>query len=294
MKNKDLPNYFQAADTASVKAQEKYLNYNMFNLISMVVAAGLTLFNVQEAEPKMWIYIISGILLFMSMGITILLKLKKYEDIWYQARALAESCKTLTWRYVTCSELFEKSLTTEHAKRIFVERIRNIVDEFNGLTPKLNSKTLNLPIVTNRMKEIRGFSTKDRKNIFVDRRINDQKEWYSTKAEFNQKKHNLWFWVIVVFQFFSIIAIVYLIKFPSSNWNFVGLFTAISASAIGWLQLKRHQELKEAYTTATQELNFIVELSEHVNTDIELSKFVLDSENAISREHTLWVAQRRK
>lgn len=294
MKYQDFPNYFQAADTASIKAQKRYLNYNLFNLVSMVLAAALTVYNFQEIQPKLWIYIISAFLLFLSMGITILLKLKKYEDIWYQARALAESCKTLTWRYITCSELFESSIPIENSREIFVERIRKIVSEFGHLTSKLDSKLLNRPIVTNRMKEIRQLSTMDRKEIYIEKRINDQKDWYSSKAEFNQKKYNLWFWIIVVSQFLSIVAVIYLIKCPSSNWNLVGLFTTISASALGWLQLKKHQELKEAYTMATQELNFIVELSENVKNDEELSKFVLDSENAISREHTLWIAQRRK
>ena len=260
----------------------------------MVLAAALTIYNFQIIQPKLWIYLLSALFLFLSMGITILLKLKKYEDIWYQARALAESCKTLTWRYVTCSELFESSISIVSSKEIFVERIRKIVSEFNDLTSKLDSKILNRPIVTERMKEIRQLSTIERKEIYIEKRINDQKNWYSTKAVFNQKKYNLWFWIIVSSQFFSIVAVIYLIKFPSSDWNLVGLFTTISASAISWLQLKKHQELKEAYTMATQELNFIVELSEKVKKDEELSKFVLDSENAISREHTLWIAQRRK
>ena len=81
---------------------------------------------------------------------------------------------------------------------------------------------------------------------------------------------------------------------PDFNWNFVGLLTTISASALSWLQLKQHQELKQAYTTATQELNFIVTLTDQLTTEDSFSKFVLDSENAVSREHTLWLAQRRK
>jgi len=294
MKNKDFPNYFQAADTASIKAQKNYLNLNLLNLVLMVLAAALTIYNFQSIQPKLWIYIVSALLLFLSMGITILLKFKKYEDIWYQARALAESCKTLTWRYVTCSELFEYKIPIENSKEIFVKRIRKIVNEFNDLTSKLDSKILNRPIVTDRMKEIRQLSTSERKQIYIEQRINDQKDWYSSKAEFNKKKYNLWFWIIVASQFLSIVAVIYLIKWPSSNWNLVGLFTTISASALSWLQLKKHQELKEAYTMATQELNFIVELSEKVKNDEGLSKFVLDSENAISREHTLWIAQKRK
>ena len=57
--------------------------------------------------------------------------------------------------------------------------------------------------------------------------------------------------------------------------------------------MKQHQELKQAYTTTVQELNMILAGAERISTDTELSKFVLDSENAISREHTLWLAQKR-
>ena len=73
----------------------------------------------------------------------------------------------------------------------------------------------------------------------------------------------------------------------------MGLFTTISAAAISWLQLKQHQELKQAYTTAAQELIFIKASSNSIHTEEQLSRFVLDSENAISREHTLWLAQKR-
>jgi len=294
MKNKDFPNYFQAADIASINAQRTYLQFHKINLLSMIFAVCLTIYNFQRVEPKMWIYIISGILLFVSMVITVVLKLRKYEEVWYQGRALAESCKTLTWRYVTCSELFESALSIEKSKEIFVARIKEIVKEFKELTPKLNPKILNLPIVTKRMTEIRTQTLDERKRVYILKRLNEQKDWYSSKAIFNQKRYNLWFWIIILTQFLSIIAIVYLIKVPNSKWNLVGLFTTISAAALSWLQLKRHQELKESYTTATQELNFIVELSESIKTDNDFSKFVLDSENAISREHTLWLAQRRK
>lgn len=87
---------------------------------------------------------------------------------------------------------------------------------------------------------------------------------------------------------------IYLIRNPGSNWNVVGLFTTISAAALSWLQLKQHQELRLAYTTAAQELNFILDCSSSINNEEKLSEFVLDSENAISREHTLWLAQKRR
>lgn len=85
-----------------------------------------------------------------------------------------------------------------------------------------------------------------------------------------------------------------LISNPKLNWNLVGLFTTLSAASLSWLQVKRHQELKQAYTTTSNELNMILSLADNINNENDFSKFVLDSENAVSREHTLWLAQRRK
>ncbi len=150
-----------------------------------------------------------------------------------------------------------------------------------------------MPIITDKMLEIRAYNLDTRKDYYIKNRIEDQKKWYAEKAEYNLGKYNFWFWCVIVSQAISLISIVFLIVNPDFNWNFVGLLTTISASALSWLQLKQHQELKQAYTTATQELNFIATLIDQLTTDESFSKFVLDSENAVSREHTLWLAQRR-
>lgn len=294
MKNSEFPSYYQAANNASISAQKYYLNIIRIDLISMIIASALSIYNYQLTESKLYVYVISFLLLLLSLILTIILKTKKYEDIWYQGRALAESCKTLTWRFVCCSEYFEHALPIQDAKVRFVDRIKDLSNEFKELSGVMNSKTLNLPIITDKMIEIRNYSLLDRKKYYSENRIEDQKTWYASKAEYNLGRYNLWFWIIILSQSLAIISIVTLIKSPDNNWNFVGLLTTISASALSWLQLKQHQELKQAYTTATQELNFIETLSEQVNTEDELSRFVLDSENAISREHTLWLAQKRK
>ncbi|HRE76179.1 MAG TPA: DUF4231 domain-containing protein [Flavobacteriales bacterium] len=293
MQNSDFPNYFQASDTASVKAQKYYLNITRIDLLSMILASALAIYSYQSTDSKLFVYAVSGFLLLLSLILTIILKTKKYEDVWYQGRALAESCKTLTWRFVCCSEYFENSLDLKEAKNRFVERIRELSDEFKDLSIAMNSKTLNLPIITDKMLEIRAYNLEARKDYYIKNRIEDQKKWYADKAEYNSGKYNFWFWIVIISQAISLISIVFLIVNPEFNWNFVGLLTTISASALSWLQLKQHQELKQAYTTATQELNFIVTLTDQLTTEDGFSKFVLDSENAVSREHTLWLAQRR-
>ncbi len=294
MTEKDFPGNYQASDNSSKNAQSYYINIIRIDLIAMIIASATSIYNYQLTESKLYVYIISGCLLLLSLVLTVVLKSKKYEDIWYQGRALAESCKTLTWRFVTCSEYFEETLSETEVKDRFVERIKELSNEFKELGEVMNAKTLQLPIVTDKMMQLRKMNPTERKANYIKNRVKDQMKWYSNKAEFNKSKYNSWFGVIITSQAIALISVVFLIKFPDNPFNLIGLFTTIASSAISWLQLKQHQELKQAYTTATQELNFILTLSENINSADELSKFVLDSENAISREHTLWLAQKRK
>lgn len=294
MELKDFPNYYRAADRASIKSQKAYLNIIRIDLIAMIIAALLAIYSFQDVSQKFWIYSFTGLFLFIGLILTIILKSKKYEDIWYQGRALAESCKTLTWRFITCSEYFDHSLDLNTAKERFIVRIREVANEFKDLSKSMNSKLLNQEIVTSKMVELRSLSMDERKSYYIKKRIEDQQEWYSKKAKWNKDRYNLWFWVIISSQFFALLSVVILMNNLESNWNVVGLLTTIASSAISWLQIRQHQEQKQAYTTASEELNFIKELSYNVSSEEELSEFILDSENAISREHTLWLAQRRK
>ncbi len=68
--------------------------------------------------------------------------------------------------------------------------------------------------------------------------------------------------------------------------DFVGVFATASAGALAWLQA-------QAYMTAAKELSRIGStVTVAAISDAGLSRFVLDSENTISREHTLWLAKR--
>lgn len=290
----ELPNLFQAADYASKKAQCNYLWIIGFDLSFMILASGFAIYNYETAEVKEWIYILSGAFLLLGLIFTIIIKTKKFEDYWYQGRALAESCKTLSWRFMTCAELFEINVDSATAEVRFIDKIKQLSHEFVDLNKTLNSNLLNKPVISSLMWAVRNLTTIERKEYYLKNRIEDQRNWYSNKAEKNRKRYNLWFGIIITSQTLALISVTYLIKDPNSKLNLVGFFTTLASCGISWLQLKKHQELKQAYTTAAQELGFIAALANQINTDDELSKFVLDSENAISREHTLWLAQRRR
>ncbi|MGU9937949.1 DUF4231 domain-containing protein [Empedobacter brevis] len=293
MNDNNYPNYFVAGDNASKKGQFWYIRLFGLDLLLMVLSAILSVYNYQTDESKTIVYIISGILLLGAMLISVFLKVKKYEDIWYRGRALAESCKTLTWRFIMCSEYFENTISDEEADRRFIQRIRAVNNEFSDLNNVLSSKQLNSPIITGEMKRIRSLSLNDKKKYYLDNRIQNQIDWYSSKADDSKLKYDIWFLAIIILQFLALISIGFLVKFTSSNFNFVGVFSTIAASGFSWMQVKKYQENKEAYTTANSELNLIKAEGNREFLDNEFSKYVLDSENAMSREHTMWLAQKR-
>ncbi|MBB4804182.1 frataxin-like iron-binding protein CyaY [Flavobacterium nitrogenifigens] len=293
MDNNNYPNYFLAGDTASQKSQNWYIRLFGLDLLLMIFSAFLSAYNYETEDSKTIVYSVSGIFLLGALMISIFLKVKKYEDIWYRGRALAESCKTLTWRFIMCSEYFENILSVEEAEKRFIQRIKEISKEFTDLNDVLDSKQLNTDVITTEMKRIRSFSLGDKKAYYINNRIQNQIIWYSSKAEDSKLKYDIWFVVIIFLQFLALISIVFLVKYPSSSYNFVGLFSTVAASGFSWLQVKKYQENKEAYTTANSELNLIKAQGNRDFSDSEFSKYVLDSENAMSREHTLWLAQKR-
>jgi hypothetical protein len=294
MEYADYPALYQAADKASVKNQKIYTLLMGFNLSFMISAALLSILKLLFPQVVVTIYVIMAAMLLIGLIITFTLKIRKFDDVWYQGRALAESVKTLTWRYITCSEGFESKFTNEQSGKVFISKIEDLVTKFKEYTQHFDSKILLLPNVTNKMNEVRGKSFQERREYYAENRIEDQKNWYSDKAEYNRKKQNFWFIIILVAQFLAICSSVFLVVIPCTSWNFVGLFTTVASVGIAWNQLKQHQEHKQAYITAGIELHFIKEKALSITSEDEFSRYVLDSENAISREHTLWLVQKRK
>ena len=104
------------------------------------------------------------------------------------------------------------------------------------------------------MATVRKKSLNERKNLYLESRLRNQKAWYSEKAGFNSRKENGWFWKIVAIQ---ILALVFAIIWAASNTlpvNVVPFLMTCAASAIAWSQMKRHSELAQTYSLAAQEL----------------------------------------
>ena len=290
--NEDLPALFQSADKASLAAQRHSLILMFFQLLVLVSGAAFSALSVTSQSARMTMASIGGILFGGGIILTAAIQIHRPERSWYGCRAIAESAKTLAWRYMTATEPYGFHLSPPAATAKFTEALRLLLAERKHLLSEVGAGPTTGREITERMRQIRALDVRHRKTAYVEGRVNQERSWYATKAENCQKVEKRLFIAIYACQFCALIFSLWLIAHPNSNINLLGLFSSLAACCWTWMQLKQYQELAQSYGLAARELGLIVERAEHIRTNDDLSKFVTDAEGAISREHTLWIARR--
>lgn len=107
------------------------------------------------------------------------------EEAWYRGRALAESIKTSTWRFVMRAQPFASANTIE-AISAFRNHVRSIIDANKFAGDRLPANAADDMQVTDAMLEIRARSCPERLDFYLTHRIVDQRKWYARKAGRNR------------------------------------------------------------------------------------------------------------
>jgi hypothetical protein len=289
MKTKEYPNLYQSADKASTSTQRVYVLTIIVYLVLLTISSLLTQY---APKTSLWA-ILSIIFLFLTLGISLLQAFKRYEKIWYNGRAVAESIKTRTWRYIMRSEPYYNNENIDIPKRTFISDIQEILNE-NRVIGKYLEDDGSSNCITTKMSEIRALPLDDRKEYYISKRIDEQRKWYAKKAKWNNNQSKLWFGGMILANLLALIFSILQILNPQSEYYPVTIFIVIAGAILSWMQVKRFQDLATSYNLTAHEISTIREISYFVKTEVELSDFVIDSENAFSREHTQWIAKRNK
>jgi hypothetical protein len=146
--------------------------------------------------------------------------------------------------------------------------------------------------VTPKMQEVRAYDFDKKKALYLEERLKDQKGWYKKKADQNVKSKNKWFYGILAAQGAGLLSTYLLVNCPNFPILLPSVFAAIAAAFVAWLQIKKHQELASTYGLAAKELSTIDAQTYEVDDKTKLAGFVADAENAMSREHAMWVVRR--
>jgi hypothetical protein len=286
----DFPALYRAADKASITAQHQFVLITSIELGLMILAAIVGAFTLTDTVFKTAFAITSAVLLTAGICITIIQRITKPERVWYDGRAIAESVKTLAWQYMTGSGQY---LTTQGPKadEIFISSLHSLLLERKAFASKLGSQYDREQQITDKMRLVRGLGMDERKKIYLSERIDEQRKWYSRKTEVNRHSATRLFIGTITAQFLAIIFAFTLGIWQDSIVQLTGVFTTLATAFMAWTQMRRNEELAQSYGLATQELIFIYEQSSQVKTEEELSNYVVNSENSISREHKMWLAR---
>lgn len=285
--NDSMPGLYQAADDASLEAQQTYFFGLLSYLILLVFASFISLYYSSTSVGA----IISAFLFLLTLGILIFLRVKRPDDTWYNGRAVAESVKTRSWRWMMRAEPYVDVVQKEIMSKQFINDLKLILQQNRSLSNALGSKKSILDPISDVMNSIRSLPIVDRLEFYKTHRIKNQADWYAKKSIFNKKRANYWFWTSVVLH--SIAIIMLLIKIKTPNLSLPIEVIATSASAVlTWLQAKKHNELSSSYSLTAHEITLIKGEALSVESEKDLSNFVNNSEAAFSREHTQWVARK--
>ncbi|RIK36785.1 MAG: hypothetical protein DCC58_18870 [Chloroflexi bacterium] len=287
----DYPALFIGANAASSTGRRHYFRIVKADLLFLLAGATLsTIAPLLDTVSGQTIRSISVAFLVLGFVAKTSGRIRRFDNEWFDGRAVAESVKTLTWRFMMRVSPFDG--TDRDAEQRFSSDLREIIRSYPGLILELGSEPTSARQVTPNMRAVRNEPYDARRAFYLSERIDDQIRWYAGRAEQNRRAASRWFWLGLAAQSSAIgLTIVRIVV--TSGPDIVALAAAISAMATAWTQINRNDELAKSYGVAAQELILIKGELENAEAEAEFIDIVAEAESAISREHTMWMAKRR-
>jgi hypothetical protein len=282
----NYPALYDSANVSSGIFQRRYFRLAISEYVLLTCAAIVSM-NFFDSKLAYYLYAIFVLVLFSVLGFK---AATKPEQGWYRSRALAESVKTMAWRYCMRSAPFRHD--SDRANRDEFRRF--LSDILNGgrlVGGELSPDFATQDQITRSMGDLRLESLKNRKNVYLHFRINEQRDWYKNRSIYNKKASR--FWVFVCASVYCFALVLVLGRLTNTEWGFWPFepLIVVAASIIGWMQIKKYNELAVSYTLTAHEIGILAIRIDDVSDEGEFSEFINDAELAFSREHTQWVAR---
>lgn len=281
----DLPGVHGAANNASDRGQKLYLSLSRTRFIALLVAAIAGALGIYRGSFDFF-----GLVIMMSFVVAAVAEAAliyfQPERNWYSGRAIAESTKTLAWRFSVQGEPFGPHLSEEDAEQRLGQRIRDVLKKGQDridIDPESD-------VVTDTMRNLRRAGFETRRASYLAYRTQDQRKWYSDNAQRNARRATFWRWALLVGEV-SAVVIAVLAFGRGFSFDFAGMVAALVAAGAAWLAIKQHSQLASAYRVAAGELALQANTLRSID-DQRWPQAVADAEEAISREHTMWLASR--
>jgi hypothetical protein len=286
----DLPALFDSADTAAVRWERRFMHATVARSSLAVLAAVLASFAILLHEHEVnWLGLGAAAAFTGALvaELWVVSQEESPEEQWYVNRALAESARTLAWRYAVGSNPFPKTRDDDveadlegKFDRLMHEAARVFIDP---------SKK---PAVTRQMASLRAAPLDERRKSYLLYRFDDQFEWYSTRARYNSKRASAWRFTLVVMEILGVLAGL-ATGLGYVKIDLTSIISTMLGAAVAWLAVRQHHTLGKGYAITSHVLVLAGErLKRTQGGEPEWAQAVAEVEDVISREHTKWRAAR--
>lgn len=282
-----FPALYRAQSARSARAQRHVLDAVKVSLGGALAAGVLGVFGFEYKNVDLAALGASLGFLLSFLASSWLLWRRPERD-WYDARASAESIKTLAWQFaVAGGEFAYKDESEAEARSRFLARLWELLAGLGGVGTPAAADASQL---SQQMLTLRAAPLEQRQSAYRVGRIKDQQTWYSEKARWNEKQRKVWAIITVLVQAAGF-GVGIARAFLGLEVDLLGIAAALVAAATAWSRTKDYAELAEAYAVTAQEIGLLRAEAMPSDED-EWAGFVERAERAFSREHTLWRARK--
>lgn len=283
----DLPAVLTAVDRTSDTAQRRFVRTSTGRLGALVVAAVAA----AASAAREAVVLTAGVALAAfcaALACELYLWQARPERRWYEARAAAESVRTLSWKYAVGGEPMPVQLDARQARELLAAGLAlaaPVDDDDAGESGRAPTPW---------MDAVRESGLEARRAAYLVHRVAHQRAWYDARARSNASAAVRWRRALVALELAGLVAAAFLLARPAGPLLAVGVAVAaaVAAAAAGsWLQLRQHEQLAVAYRTTLEDIDG-VEAQVRAATAQTWARTVSDAEGAFSREHTRWSASR--
>ncbi|CAN7673881.1 DUF4231 domain-containing protein [Pararhizobium sp. LjRoot255] len=286
----EYPALYDTANDMSAGSQALYFRLVRAEYLLLFVAAILSM-NFYSTP----VYFITPVLVLVAaLGVLIYRNQQKPEQDWYRGRALAESIKTSCWKYCMGAEPFGNGDSPRVTRAEFRSYLAEILQANRHIGERMPPDKAAHDQITESMEEVRALPLEERIKYYDTLRIREQRTWYANKAGLNKKASRSWVITSVIAYACAIVMSLVRIALPGFAFWPIEPVIVIASSILGWMQIKKFNELASSYTLTAHEIGIIQGRVLEMKAEDEFSKFVADAEQAFSREHTQWVARQQQ
>ena len=282
----DYPHLYEITNERSAKNQKYFLNGIRAEYALLIFIA------VNSSLSYMEKYSVNLVLFVLLIMLLLVRNIINFEQKWYKYRAVTESIKTTTWKFAMKAEPFNGSEEINDAKQ-YIGYIRNIIKDSKYAIKTETPKNLEGDTFSICLKSIREMNYEQRRDLYVEQRIEEQRTWYAKKSVFNKRLGRAWAVAILIFYILSLTMTALLAEDLVQAASLpTELITTIISALIGWVQIKKYNELSASYALTAHEIGLVKEQSYYISGEKDFLDFIRDAETAFSREHTQWQARR--